>query len=134
MTVARRPEETQNAVGTGEAGQAASNPPGALVVGKALLIVRDIVDALEDAGILDADGSFDVSVIAEDAKAIALVEEVLVKHGVEVPERVDQIIRALPAFLQILEASGALLAPRLAPPQIAPPPPANDSAPPTGDA
>lgn len=89
--------------------QAAAATAAAPHLGKALLVTRDIINALQEAGILTDTGDFDVSVVAEDAKAIALVEGILVANGVPVPERVDQIIRALPSILAILDATGGIL-------------------------
>jgi hypothetical protein len=69
-----------------------------LAVGQALIITRDVVNALLSAGVLTEEGTFNGD-LAQEVAAIAAVEKVLVKHGVDIPAKADEIIQALPGIL-----------------------------------
>ncbi len=67
--------------------------------GTLLFIVADVVALLETKAILLPDGRFDAAkldTLQEDLAFAADVEEVLKGHGVNVPARVDSIIKLLP--------------------------------------
>lgn len=75
--------------------------PNGLQVGQALIIVRDIVNALVSAGLLSTVGDFNFANVANDVLAVQAVETVLKNHGVTVPAKVDEILAALPLLLKI---------------------------------
>lgn len=71
-----------------------------LAVGQALIITRDVVNALLSAGVLTEEGVFN-SELAYDLAAIAAIEKVLIKHGVQISAKADEIIQALPLVLKL---------------------------------
>lgn len=63
-----------------------------------LLIINDVIALLRSRGILTATG-FDqtkVDSIAEDAELAQAIAAVLEQHGVNVPDRVEQVLAILP--------------------------------------
>lgn len=72
-----------------------------ITVGLGLVITKEIVQALEDAGVLSAGGDFNVSTIATDLKAVNAVEAVFKNHGMVPPAPVDEILSALPTVMSI---------------------------------
>lgn len=73
--------------------------------GTLVLIGRDGVDLLQRKGILLADGTVNESkldTLQEDLELATGVEDILKAHGVNVPGRVDQVIRLLPVIVSIL--------------------------------
>lgn len=64
-----------------------------------LLIFADVVSLMQTRGIITPEGDFDetkLDTVSEDAAFAAGVEAILVSHGVHIPGKVDQIIKALP--------------------------------------
>lgn len=67
--------------------------------GTLLFIVKDVIGLLQSSGVLTAAGDFDdtkLDTIQEDTAFAAGIEAILKAHGVDVPEKVDTIIRILP--------------------------------------
>jgi hypothetical protein len=67
--------------------------------GTLLLVARDLVSLLVAARLLNADGTFDharLASIPEDLILVRQIEGVLKDHGLDVPQKVDQIIGLLP--------------------------------------
>ena len=74
--------------------------------GTGLFIQSDIVTLLKQKKILLADGSFDATTLdtlTEDLELASDIEGVLKAHGVNVPGRVDQVIRLLPIIADIVK-------------------------------
>lgn len=78
---------------------------GGVAVGTALLILADVIELMANVGILRGDGSFDHTQLDELQEDLAFakdVEVILKRYGLDVPERVDQIIQLLPIVAGII--------------------------------
>lgn len=72
--------------------------------GALLLTVRDVINLLEGKGILLPDGTFDqtkVDTLKEDLDLAASVAAILKARGVELPERVDTLLKLLPILASL---------------------------------
>lgn len=70
--------------------------------GNFLKLTRDVIVLLETQGVLTEDGSFDSSkfdTLQEDLAFAAALEAVLKTHGLDVPDRVERIIKLLPLLV-----------------------------------
>jgi hypothetical protein len=73
--------------------------------GLTLIIAKRIILLLEQQSILLPDGSFDdtkLDTIEEDVTFAAGIEQILKDAGLDVPDRVDKIVKALPLLLSII--------------------------------
>lgn len=70
--------------------------------GTLLLVIAGIIEILADKGLILPDGSFgDFSNLEADVQLANAVEDVLVKYGLDVPEKVTSIIQMLPIVMRL---------------------------------
>lgn len=62
---------------------------------------KEIVDSLQTIGVLNADGTFNTPTPDQDVKIAVLAEGIAVKFGLDVPAKVDKIVRLLPLILEL---------------------------------
>ena len=70
--------------------------------GTLLLVMRDVVDILISNHVLDGDGNFSSPSIATDAAIANAVEYSLRARGIETPDKIDKVLKALPLILEII--------------------------------
>lgn len=70
--------------------------------GTLLLIVAGVIEVLVAHNLINADGSFgDFSNLEADVQLANDVEDLLIKHGLDVPEKVTSIIQMLPIVFRL---------------------------------
>lgn len=72
-------------------------------VGQFLRLAKDVIVALDAAGVIQGDGSFQFKNLTADASVAKSIELIIKAHGVVVPEKVDQFLLALPILIQFLQ-------------------------------
>lgn len=70
--------------------------------GTLLLVIADVIQVLETKGLILPDGSFgDFGSIENDVELVNSVEDVLIQHGLDVPEKVVSIVKLLPLIVKL---------------------------------
>lgn len=70
--------------------------------GTLLLVIADVIHVLETKGLITSEGNFgDFSNIENDVELVNAVEDVLIQHGLDVPEKVVSIVKLLPLIVKL---------------------------------
>ena len=75
-------------------------------VGQLLFVVKDLLTFLEASGVLLPDGTFDktkLDTVVEGVEFALAVKEILKKHGVIVPAKVDAVLSILPTLAVLFD-------------------------------
>lgn len=83
-----------------------NSSPGAhpMNAGTLLKLIADVIDLLEAKGVITPSGDFDqakLDTVQEDLDFAAAVEDLLKAYGLNVPTRVDSIIKILPLLFNL---------------------------------
>lgn len=66
-------------------------------------VLSELVAGFQSMGVLNSDGTFNVFTPEQDAQAAALAVTILEKHGVNVPDKLENIVKALPLLIALVK-------------------------------
>jgi hypothetical protein len=71
-------------------------------VGSLILVFQDAIVAARDLGVLHPDGTFSTPSAEQDIAFAAAVEKSLKLHGVDIPAKVDKVVKLLPLIFELV--------------------------------